>query len=218
MCTSLYAVVLALALLPGSYAASGGDGGGSAPANKGFSDECKARIVSQIEAYFKRLRYFVSEFHQSVGGVVYSGKIWISKDGTTKIKIVYTSVINQEILVIDDSIKIVDHSSGREYTHSMSNVPLYAILTGKQKLSPDMITLVGDSESEIIVRITTCSGEPLNLIFAKYELTGNVKWPLGWVIGEGVKQIEFQLNPDTMKIGDKREVPDSVFSISHGKP
>jgi hypothetical protein len=150
--------------------------------------------------------------------VTYTGKIWISKDGTPKIKVVYTSGINQEILVIGNSIKIADHSSGKEYTHSMSGVPLYAILIGEQGLSPEGVDILEESEATVVIRIVTRAGDTIVLTFGKYELTGNIANILGWRIGEGSKQTEFRFIGESIRVGDKKQIPGGTFVISSDKP
>jgi hypothetical protein len=174
----------------------------------------EAQLISQVETYFRKLKYLVAEFHQFVGNVVYGGKVWISKDGTLKVKIVYTFGVDQEILMVGDSIGVTDHSSGKKYTYSVSSVPLYTILTGKQKLTPDTVKVIENSTSGFVIMVkgsSVCSGGDLILIFTKYELTGNIEGILGWKIGDGPKQTEFRFVRESVRVGDKRQIPDGTF-------
>ncbi|MDR1365426.1 MAG: hypothetical protein LBJ42_02465 [Holosporales bacterium] len=197
--------------MPG-FAAAGDETADTSSATRDKHDY-EARIISQITAYLRGLKYLFAEFQQDAGGVASRGKIWLSNDGVLKIKVEYRE-INQEILAAGDSVTIVDHLNGKEYSGSTSSIPACKFLTGKEVLSTDTASIVENSKSTVSIKLNRSD---CVLIFTKYERTGNVKDIHGWSTGEGTKRIEVLLDEETVRIGDKKAIPAGIFSITRSK-
>jgi hypothetical protein len=187
--------------------------GKDAPVNKEESS-----LVDQAVSYFKNVSCLVSEFTQTGADErVYHGKLWLLRDKSgLKIKITYTSGIRQEILIIDKRCIVVDQETGREHNYSAERIPVYSMLTGTLKPSPDEVSVIENSKSKLKLKILVpagCGGSHLIVTFSKYAKSGNIDCLEEWIVVNGDARTTFTFDKSTLRIGDSKQIPNKTFSI-----
>lgn len=185
-----------------------------------FSVSSKIDISSQVESYLKGVKFIVANFEQVMSsGDVYSGKFWFGREKKTKVKIEYQTGVNQDILILDNVITVLDNDTSKKYINSISQTPIYSILTGSLNLSREKFDIAENSDDWLrlsIKKSTAFGGMSVMLVFSKYK-NGNLKNLEAWVIDDGKTETLFSFDPKTLSINDQKKVPDSVFSLSKNK-
>lgn len=185
-----------------------------------FSISSKIDIQSQVESYLKGVKFISANFEQVMSsGNIYSGKFWLNKQDKTKIKIEYKKGINQDILILDNVITVLDKDASKKYVNSISQTPIYSILTGSLNLSREKFEIVENSNDWLRLNIKKSSafgGMSVMLVFSKYP-NGNLKNLEAWIIDDGKTETLFSFDPKTLSINDQKKVPDFIFSLPKNK-
>ncbi len=172
-------------------------------------------IIDQVQNWLNGLTCMTSSFAQATGTTVdYIGKIWLlKKNNSTKVKIKYQNK-NQEILIQDQSIRIDDLDSKKKYTYSISQTPIYKVLTGNINLKKESYDIIENSNEFVRIRINKASvfgGASVTLVFSKYASTGQLKYMVAWVIDDGKTETLVSLDLDTLTINDESKIPNKIF-------
>jgi hypothetical protein len=172
----------------------------------------------QVESCLKKVKYLVSGFQQAQStGEFFTGKIWLSKEDETKVRIQYLSGSNQNILIINGKVIIFNIIDGKlkKYTYSISQTPIYSILVGNLDLSKEKYEILENSEDVLAIEITKSTvftGMTVVLVFSKYKESGNIQHLEVWSVGSenGKEGTVFNfIHP--RNINDKSKIPDDVF-------
>jgi outer membrane lipoprotein-sorting protein len=182
-----------------------------------------ASIESQVETYVRGIKFIAAKFDQiTSSGEVYSGNFWLSKEGKMMVKVDYSNGLEQVIFIIDSDVTILKKASFKNkkpvelHKCSISQTPMYAILTGSLNLSRGNFDIIEDTDSRLRVKIkksSSFSSVDVTLVFSKYEKTGNLKNLEAWIIDDGKTEILLSFDPGYLFINDKSKIPNGTFSL-----
>jgi outer membrane lipoprotein-sorting protein len=157
-----------------------------------------------------------ADFNQVINSrEIYSGKFWLSKKGKTKVKVKYTSGLNQDVLIIGDKVVVVDNEKSKKYRYSISQTPLYSILSGSLDLSRENSEVIENSDVLLRLKINKSSmfgGMSITLVFSKYKESGNIKNLEAWIVDDGKTETLFSFDIDSLSVNDEKKVPQEVFN------
>ena len=158
-------------------------------------------IVRQASDYINNLNYVYSEFVQVSGGKTYKGKFWLKREkGKVQSRISYTAGVTQDIFVDGKEVVIKNEKKARAI--SISNSPIYSVLSGKLNLNREQIETLENTEKSFVIKILGYMGGDLILLFSKYD-TGNVKDWEGWIFSKGEDETLFSFDPETWSVNNK---------------
>lgn len=177
----------------------------------------EARVkAADIETYINKLEYLSGDFIQmNADGCTYTGHMYMSKakGKDVGVRIDYEAGLQQRIFIKNDTITIVDLVTKKKTVNSISQTPIYSILSHGFDLSKeDYVMDAGDDKyCYCSIYQTTIYGKTcIRLIFSKYP-TGNLKNLEGWIIEEPGGEIVFNFLPGNMSVNDKSKVPLGIF-------
>ena len=173
-------------------------------------------IAKKVEAHIKGIKFISARFVQlSSFGDHYEGNFWLSKKNGQDVKIIYTSGLNQEIFIKNNTIHVIDHDDNdKDTSYSISQTPIYSILSNGLSLKNERYSIIENSHSYLRIKIEKGSlvgNMNLTLVFSKYLQTGNLKNLEGWIIDDGKTETLFSFDPDTLFVNDENKLPLGVF-------
>ncbi|MDR2666819.1 MAG: outer membrane lipoprotein carrier protein LolA [Holosporales bacterium] len=175
-------------------------------------------VQTQVEAYVNGIKFIAAKFEQVTNsGEIYSGNFWLSKKKKMMVKIDYLNGLNQDILIVDGNVTILNKDTAKLYRCSISQTPIYAILTGSLDLSRENFDVIENSSCRLRVKIKKSSrfgSIDVTLVFLKYEKTGNLKNLEAWIIDDGKTETLFSFDPDYLFINDENKIPSGIFALS----
>lgn len=178
-------------------------------------------IERQVESYLKGLKFVSAEFDQvTSSGETYSGSFWMSKKKGTEVRIAYKTGLNQDIFISGTSVTICEKNSKKEYRYSISQTPIYSILSGGIDLSKEKFEIIENSKEFLrlkLIKSSAFGGITVTLVFSKYEKSGNVKNLVAWIIDDGKTETLFSFDESSLFVNDEKKIPNGIFEKTKGK-
>ena len=180
---------------------------------------CKNQAVQQtekkIESYLKGIKYLSSDFIQKAAdGSVFTGHIWISKEKGQKVRIDYSTGVNQRVFISNGVMRVINLDTNQESSHSLTQTPIYAILDKGLKLSDEKYEISFENEEFIYLDLkkSSIAGEmSVTLAFSKYK-NGNIKNLLAWKVRDNSNsETSFSFFEDSLFVNDKSKIPNNTF-------
>ena len=177
----------------------------------------KYTIENQLKEFFEsKLKVFVASFVQQSSNdkTKCRGTIYILRDNKKpQMRVAYENGPIQDIIMEGKKISIINRKTRKIKTYSILTTPLYALLSGKTKLSDFKYNIIVNT-NDITVNINTDQNNIILLFSTKKSNVGPILDKLlAWTIDDGKTIINVGFNTNKYYINDRSKLPDGIFTI-----
>ncbi|MDR1476401.1 MAG: hypothetical protein LBI20_03760 [Holosporales bacterium] len=173
------------------------------------------QLLEQVQAFFNGLTSMEAPFAQLSNGKVTSGTFLLKREkGRVLIKFDYED--GQFILVDNEKLIVYHKKTKKKYQYCISHTVIFEVLSGRLDFTKTQAQITEVTPKLVKVALkspNTTGGQCVNLVFSRYQTTGNIQTLLAFTTEDAKTQTLVSFEPDKTTLN--KPINTNEFALPH---